>query len=115
MVWELLFQRKFFPSGSQTRESHNMYSYGVEGIVFSDTVDTSNYNFQAGSTSFTWENVKVNLFDKVTVQVSVQEAGEGGAQRSKLVLGLLKPSIPGFSIQDAKEETPRAKKIKTDR
>ena len=56
----------------------------------------------------------MNLFDKVTVQVSVQEAGEGGAQRSKLVLGLLKPTIPGFSIQVAKDESPRAKKIKSD-
>ncbi|KAI8927152.1 hypothetical protein BC831DRAFT_399001 [Entophlyctis helioformis] len=45
-------------------------------------------------------SVTIKLFDKVKVQITVEEAGVAAAQRSKLVLRLVEPSIPGMRPED---------------
>jgi hypothetical protein len=47
---------------------------------------------------------EIGLFQKVEVQITVMDAGENAAQRSKLVLKLVKPSLEGMIAIDTKHE-----------
>ena len=70
-------------------------TYGIEGIVYSKEMDQN--KLKVGMNGISWENGAVNLFDKVKVKVSIEEAGVAAAQRSKLALALVHPVIPGFN------------------
>lgn len=88
-------------------------TYGIEGIVYAHSLDTTSYSFQSSTTHLICENITIKLFDKVQVQISIEEAGVAAAQRSKLKLVLTDPVIPGFSLDDAFEKTQHtSKKIK---
>ncbi|KAL2912650.1 exosome catalytic subunit dis3 [Polyrhizophydium stewartii] len=76
--------------------------YGVESFVYAAPVPnqppllalhpTMNALTGAGPDG----EVVIKLFDKVRVQVTVEEAGVAAAQRSKLVLRLVEPNVPGM-------------------
>ncbi|RHZ52885.1 hypothetical protein Glove_456g19 [Diversispora epigaea] len=97
--------------------------YGIEGIVYSSTKKSAaaaaasslssptlqnfppapiTYNVLTNCLESTLEDgqkISIKLFDRVIVQISVEEdlVGEGG-MRQKLKLGLINPFIPGLSI-----------------
>jgi hypothetical protein len=79
-----------------------MYRYGIEGIVHTHpqgseasvmTFDPDNDTLTCPTTGHV-----VRLFGKVQVRVVVEEAGHAAAQRSKLVLRLVEPQVPGLSV-----------------
>ena len=87
-------------------------TYGIEGIVYAHGTDNS-FTGQSSTTQLIWDNVTIKLFDRVKVQISIEEAGVAAAQRSKLKLVLTEPIIPGFSFDDALDKTQHtSKKIK---
>ena len=45
-------------------------------------------------------DIEINLFQKVKVQITVTEAGNASAQRSKLQLQLVEPAITGMIKTD---------------
>jgi hypothetical protein len=42
--------------------------------------------------------VVIGIFTKVIIRIKVEEAGHSSAQRSKVVLRLVEPQIPGLSV-----------------
>jgi hypothetical protein len=50
------------------------------------------------TTELTWSQASIKLFDKIKVLISIEEASVAAAQRSKLVLRLVEPVIPGLSV-----------------
>jgi exosome complex exonuclease DIS3/RRP44 len=82
--------------------------YGIEGFVYSapssksttaaasPTVDLE-YNAEDSSLVSTSAGVKVSLFDKVVVQVRIDESGVAGL-RQRLRMSLVEPCIPGLSV-----------------
>ena len=46
-------------------------TYGIEGIVYAHSLDTTSFNFQSATTQLTWENITIKLFDKVQVQITI--------------------------------------------
>lgn len=66
--------------------------YGVEGIVFvTDAVQP----FVLQENALVGQ-VTIKLFDKVKVNVAVEDAGQKAAQRSKVVLRLVWPKVEGL-------------------
>ncbi len=47
-------------------------------------------------------SIEIGLFQKVKVQITVTDAGENAAQRSKLVLKLIEPHLEGMVAKDSK-------------
>ncbi|KAJ1543941.1 hypothetical protein HK096_007988 [Nowakowskiella sp. JEL0078] len=89
--------------------------YGIEGFVYASATpdspspflfDPATNRLRAVGSS----NVVVRLFDRVVVQVSIEEAGISG-QRSKLVLRLVEPFVDGFSVESI-DNGREAKKIR---
>lgn len=90
--------------------------YGVEGIVHLRT----SANATSGASSpvdlvydpdrdtLTCPSTKsvISLFGKVQVQIKVEEAGHAAAQRSKLVVSLVDPKIPGLSVEPLPGDEP---------
>ncbi|CAG8501894.1 15486_t:CDS:10 [Rhizophagus irregularis] len=93
--------------------------YGIEGIVYSSDNSKTKLNTTASnSTSLIIYNshdnsldsitgdgkkISIKLFDKVIVQVSVDEdlvGGGAGGMRQKLKLELVKPVVPGLSVSN---------------
>ena len=74
--------------------------YGIEGVVFGspDSKSVSPFVYNPELNSLTAGNTTIKLFTRVFVNVSVEEAGVKAAQRSKLVVKLVEPMIPGLSI-----------------
>ncbi|ORY48228.1 RNB-domain-containing protein [Rhizoclosmatium globosum] len=64
--------------------------FGIEGIVHSKAV--------ANTLSCPATGAKISIFKKVIVRIQVEEAGHQAAQRSKLVVKLVEPRIPGLSV-----------------
>lgn len=84
--------------------------YGLENpLFFENSPDTPNVDDQKklmivpddSEPSLVVEGVKFCLFDKIVVRVSVEKSG---LQQSKLTLRLVKPRIPGVSIEPEKEK-----------
>ncbi|KAJ3262535.1 exosome catalytic subunit dis3 [Boothiomyces macroporosus] len=86
--------------------------YGVEGIIYSspNPDEPAVLTLNAEENVLVNGNIRIGLFNKVKVQITVNEAGEAG-QRSKLCLELIEPSIKGM-VKPA-ESKPKAKKQKT--
>ncbi|KAJ3334711.1 exosome catalytic subunit dis3 [Kappamyces sp. JEL0680] len=89
--------------------------YGVEGIVYSspDPDQPALLNHDAANNKLVSLNgeVEIKLFQKVTVQITVADAGEAAAQRSKLQLALLEPAVPGMQPAEvAAARKPKTKK-----
>ncbi|RGB37777.1 exosome complex exonuclease RRP44-like protein [Rhizophagus diaphanus] len=93
--------------------------YGIEGIVYSSDNSKTKLNTTASNStppiiynshdnsldSITGDGKKISikLFDKVIVQVSVDEdlvGGGAGGMRQKLKLELVKPVVPGLSVSN---------------
>ncbi|KAI8807108.1 hypothetical protein BJ742DRAFT_813489 [Cladochytrium replicatum] len=73
--------------------------YGIEGFIQTDG-DAKAFVYDKGANELRTSDaggVKVGLFDRVVVQVSIQEAGISG-QRSKLIVQLVEPFVNGFSV-----------------
>ncbi|KAI9002338.1 hypothetical protein BC832DRAFT_561272 [Gaertneriomyces semiglobifer] len=74
--------------------------YGIEGYVYA-TPDTkgaeSPFTYDGERNRLISDETVIQLFDKVTVQISVEEAG-GAARRSKLTMKLVEPRVAGLSI-----------------
>ncbi|KAJ3125164.1 exosome catalytic subunit dis3 [Nowakowskiella sp. JEL0407] len=81
--------------------------YGIEGFVYSslDSNTESPFTFDPVKNRLTagnQESITINLFDKVVVQVSIDEGADGGNYKSKLVLKLVEPVVKGFSVKSLK-------------
>jgi hypothetical protein len=81
--------------------------YGVEGIVYSspNPEDQPLLQFNSAQNSLLSNDgkIEIRLFQKIKVQITVTDAGENQAQRSKLVLKLTYPRIQGMvPDQDSK-------------
>jgi hypothetical protein len=59
--------------------------------------------------------VEIRLFQKIEVQITVTDAGENQAQRSKLVLKLISPRIDGMVPTSLKSNPPIKKKQRTNK
>ncbi|KAI8844251.1 hypothetical protein BC829DRAFT_363903 [Chytridium lagenaria] len=81
--------------------------YGIEGHVRVVTEERSQetYTFDAVGMTLTCKQSGhvFEIFGKVRVRIQVQEEGNASAQRSKVVLDLLEPNIPGISVVPGKE------------
>ena len=91
--------------------------YGVEGVVYSSpdpdlpavlTHDSANNRLVSVD-----GEIVINLFQKVKVQITVTEAGNASAQRSKLQLQLVEPAIPGMVKSDGMEVDEPESSLKT--
>ncbi|KAJ3333091.1 exosome catalytic subunit dis3 [Blyttiomyces sp. JEL0837] len=76
--------------------------YGVEGVVHVRQQDEGEpilkYDVDNDSLVHPSGKGSIRIFDKVVVRLQVNEAGAAAAQRSKLVISLVQPVIPGLSI-----------------
>ncbi|KAI8616572.1 hypothetical protein BC830DRAFT_1063292 [Chytriomyces sp. MP71] len=78
--------------------------FGIEGIVHSKSViagagDILIHDPASNTLSHPVTGAKISIFQKVVVRVAVEEAGHEAAQRSKLVVKLVEPQIPGLSVE----------------
>ncbi|KAI9193160.1 uncharacterized protein BJ171DRAFT_431682 [Polychytrium aggregatum] len=75
--------------------------YGIEGIVYTTApgaaAGSSAFAFDPAANTLTSPNLTVKIFLKVTVQITIEEAGVTG-ERSKLVMRLVSPAVPGLSV-----------------
>jgi exosome complex exonuclease DIS3/RRP44 len=93
------------------------HRYGIEGIVYSSDNSKTKLNSIASistpliiynshdnsldSITGDGKKISIKLFDKVIVQISVDEdlvGGGAGGMRQKIKLELVKPFVPGLSI-----------------
>jgi hypothetical protein len=77
--------------------------YGIEGIVriHHETTISNVLTFDAEQNQLTYQEVPmIYLFRKVIVQISVDESQ---LTRSRLILKLVDPIIPGFSVSSLKK------------
>ncbi|KAJ3031722.1 UNVERIFIED_CONTAM: hypothetical protein HDU68_000657 [Siphonaria sp. JEL0065] len=82
--------------------------FGIEGIVHSKAVTASKDDSSSpellehdpitNTLSCPVTGAKISIFKKVIVRIQVEEAGHEAAQRSKLVVKLVEPKIPGLSV-----------------
>ncbi|KAG9288456.1 hypothetical protein G9A89_015662 [Geosiphon pyriformis] len=83
--------------------------YGIEGIVYSSPTKTALaasappvvYNPRNNSLDSSTNNVSIKLFDKIIVQITIDEdlvGSAAGGMRQKLKMELLSPQIPGLSL-----------------
>ncbi|KAJ3051446.1 exosome catalytic subunit dis3 [Rhizophlyctis rosea] len=74
--------------------------YGIEGYVYASPTSSpsaSPFTYDADTNRLVAPSATIQLFMKVTVAVTVEEAGQAAAQRSKLVVRLVKPFVEGLS------------------
>ena len=64
-------------------------------MLVSDAV--SPFVFDSTENALVSDQTKIKLFDKVKVQISVEEAGGAAAQRSKVVVRRTVPNVPGLA------------------
>lgn len=90
--------------------------YGVESVVYSAPVPGEpallNYDAEKNRLTSVDGSIHINLFEKVRVQITVSDAGDAAAQRSKLQLKLIEPFIHGMVPDDMQVEEPSSKKVK---
>ncbi len=90
--------------------------YGVEGIVYSsanpDEPSLLIHDSRNNRLVSLDNSIEIKLFQKVTIQITVAEAGESSAQRSKLQLKLLNPIIPSAPPVTSVKEKPKRRKMK---
>ncbi|KAJ3379031.1 hypothetical protein HDU80_002614 [Chytriomyces hyalinus] len=81
--------------------------FGIEGIVHSqaagpkgstDNAQLLTHDAVANTLTCPTTGAQIRIFGKVIVRVSVEEAGQEAAQRSKLVVKLIEPRVPGLSV-----------------
>ncbi|KAI8840365.1 hypothetical protein BJ741DRAFT_641874 [Chytriomyces cf. hyalinus JEL632] len=81
--------------------------FGIEGIVHSqaagpkgstDSAQLLTHDAVANTLTCPTTGAQIRIFGKVLVRVSVEEAGQEAAQRSKLVVKLIEPRVPGLSV-----------------
>ncbi|KAJ3075851.1 hypothetical protein HDU99_001459 [Rhizoclosmatium hyalinum] len=79
--------------------------FGIEGIVHSKAVASDESSPEllqhdpiSNTLSCPATGAKISIFKKVIVRIQVEEAGHQAAQRSKLVVKLVEPRIPGLSV-----------------
>ncbi|KAJ3142637.1 hypothetical protein HK100_011927, partial [Physocladia obscura] len=102
--------------------------FGIEGIVHAkaassedDAAEFLTYDAIANTLLCETTGEKISIFKKVIVRVQVEEAGHEAAQRSKLVVRLVEPVVPGLSVKSlgkvdevpAVVEIPGVGKVKT--
>ncbi|KAI9352735.1 hypothetical protein BDR26DRAFT_815276 [Obelidium mucronatum] len=107
--------------------------FGIEGIVHSKALTSSSSANDDDSSPQLLQHdavtnrltcpvtgVTISIFKKVIVRIQVEEAGHEAAQRSKLVVNLVEPKIPGLSVEGfvkdvvpAVVEIPGVGKVKT--
>lgn len=80
--------------------------YGIEGIIYSskDSKSASSvFTYDSKENILVSKTATIRVFENVTVQISISESGLGGLT-SKLSMKLIKPVIPGISVDsmDAK-------------
>ncbi|KFD47566.1 hypothetical protein M514_11567 [Trichuris suis] len=70
--------------------------YGLEAPILVNQRDAQViFNFDAAKETLTVGNVVLQMFDSVTVRLSIDESD---AQHNRLKLQLVEPNIPGFSV-----------------
>ncbi|ORY24609.1 RNB-domain-containing protein [Neocallimastix californiae] len=77
--------------------------YGIESIIYSESNNKSGtakqiFTYEAKENKLVSEYATLKIFDKVTVQISIEEAGVAGIS-SKLSMKLVKPFVPGISVE----------------
>ena len=79
--------------------------YGVEGVVYTspDPKDPPLLTLDPDANRLVSPDgqVSISLFQKVKVQISVTEAGDAAAQRSKLQLRLVEPRVQGMNEDES--------------
>ncbi|KAJ3216693.1 exosome catalytic subunit dis3 [Dinochytrium kinnereticum] len=96
--------------------SFGVPKYGIEGLVRVVSEERSQETYAFDPVGLTLRcNLSGHVFEmfgKVKVRIQVQDAGNASAQRSKVVLDLLEPVIPGLAKTEAVETKRPAKKRK---
>jgi hypothetical protein len=74
-----------------------IYRYGVEGIVYTEHTEQlfPPFEFDADRAMLICQKIEISLFHRVVVQISVDT---NNIARQRLVLKLVEPSIPGYSV-----------------
>jgi len=77
--------------------------YGIESIIYSEPNNKSGsakqiFTYDAKENKLVSEYATLKVFDKITVQISIEEVGVAGIS-SKLSMKLVKPIVPGISIE----------------
>ncbi|ELU08883.1 hypothetical protein CAPTEDRAFT_225692 [Capitella teleta] len=86
--------------------------YGLEGTIFlSEDKKPSIFTFNEKETTQSVGDVTLHVFDPVVVQIAIDASN---IQHQKLLLKLVEPSVPGFSVPalDTDVEPPPPKKMK---
>ncbi|KAJ3036866.1 exosome catalytic subunit dis3 [Rhizophlyctis rosea] len=88
--------------------------YGIEGYIYASptaSASASPFTYDAETNRLVAAEVTIQLFMKVKVGVTVEEAGQGGAQRSKLVVRLVEPFVEGLSVKEGEGEKEREESV----
>lgn len=77
--------------------------YGIESIIYSEPSGKNApakqiFTYDAKENKLISEYATLKIFDKITVQISIEEAGLAGIS-SKLSMKLIKPYVPGISVE----------------
>ncbi|ORX84255.1 RNB-domain-containing protein [Anaeromyces robustus] len=77
--------------------------YGIESIIYSEPNNKTNsskqiFIYDAKENKLVSDYATLKVFDKITVQISIEEAGLAGIS-SKLSMKLIKPVVPGISVE----------------
>ncbi|ORX43308.1 RNB-domain-containing protein [Piromyces finnis] len=76
--------------------------YGIESIIYSEpntkNVSKQIFTYDAKENKLVSEYCTFKIFDRITVQISIEETGVGGIS-SKLSMKLVKPFVPGISVE----------------
>ena len=83
--------------------------YGIEGTLYIKS--DSGFVFDEDVPSQTKENVTLTLFQKLKVQLSLDQSN---VQHEKLELKLIEPHIPGYSIEKDKDNAKSEKRPNED-
>jgi hypothetical protein len=85
----------------------------VEGVIYSSpaTSDEPLMKLNAVKNCLVSLDAKIEigLFAKIKVKITVTDAGEDSAQRSKLILSLVEPKIPGMDKENGVHVTKKRK------
>jgi len=85
--------------------------YGIEGPVFVAEQDAPNpFNYDAGAHTLTYENISFSVFDRVVVEISVDESH---SQSAKMKLVCVEPVIPKIEGKIEKNVSKDKQKGKT--
>ena len=84
--------------------------YGLEGTLYLRDAKTE-FTYDSEAPSQTCQGVSLKLFQRVVVRILLDDSN---VQHEKLVLKLVTPSVPGFSVDPIKTPTKRPASAETE-